>query len=39
VLAAPLLDQHGAAIRSAISQDRRWPAKLAAAPSRAVGQS
>ena len=26
VTAAPLLDQHGAAIRAAVNESRRWPA-------------
>jgi crotonobetainyl-CoA:carnitine CoA-transferase CaiB-like acyl-CoA transferase len=38
VSAAPLHDQHGAAIRAAINQDRRWPAcNDGAAPRRATG--
>ena len=37
VSAAPLLDQHGADIRSAMNDGRRWPADLGAAPRRATG--
>ena len=38
VNAAPLLDQHGAAIRAAVSDSRHWPAtRDGAAPRRATG--
>ena len=38
VIAAPLLDQHGAAIRAAVSDSRHWPpATNGAAPRRATG--
>jgi hypothetical protein len=34
VTAAPLLDQHGAAIRAAVNDSRRWPAADIAASSQ-----
>ena len=37
VLAAPLLDQHGAAIRAAVAQGGGWPAAEAEPPRRAAG--
>jgi len=38
VSAAPLLDQHGAAIRAAVNDSRHWPAATnGAAPRRAMG--
>jgi crotonobetainyl-CoA:carnitine CoA-transferase CaiB-like acyl-CoA transferase len=38
VSAAPLLDQHGAAIRNSVSEARQWPANSdSAAPRRAMG--
>src|SRR5262249_35643845 len=38
VCAAPLLDQHGAAIRAAVNETRQWPnAGDAAVPRRAAG--
>ncbi|HET9474652.1 MAG TPA: hypothetical protein VFO82_12220, partial [Steroidobacteraceae bacterium] len=37
VSAAPLLDQHGAAIRAAVNDSRHWPAGLESAPRRAMG--
>jgi len=38
VAAAPLLDQHGAAIRASVTEGRRWPANSdSAAPRRAMG--
>jgi crotonobetainyl-CoA:carnitine CoA-transferase CaiB-like acyl-CoA transferase len=40
VVAAPLLDQHGAQIRAGVRQDRRWPAiGTDAAPRRATAQT
>jgi crotonobetainyl-CoA:carnitine CoA-transferase CaiB-like acyl-CoA transferase len=36
VSAAPLLDQHGADIRSAMTDGRRWPADIGGAPRRAT---
>jgi crotonobetainyl-CoA:carnitine CoA-transferase CaiB-like acyl-CoA transferase len=35
--AAPLLDQHGEAIRAAVKDGRHWPATVGAAPRRATG--
>ena len=37
VSAAPLLDQHGADIRSAMNDGRHWPADGAGTPRRAIG--
>jgi crotonobetainyl-CoA:carnitine CoA-transferase CaiB-like acyl-CoA transferase len=37
VSAAPLLDQHGALIRAAVSDGQRWPADMGGAPRRATG--
>jgi crotonobetainyl-CoA:carnitine CoA-transferase CaiB-like acyl-CoA transferase len=37
VSAAPLLDQHGAAIRAAVTDGRQWPNNDSAAPRRATG--
>jgi len=37
VSAAPLLDQHGAAIRAAVTEARHWPTATNSAPRRAAG--
>jgi crotonobetainyl-CoA:carnitine CoA-transferase CaiB-like acyl-CoA transferase len=38
VTAAPLLDEHGAAIRAALAQDKRWPAGPAPGNTRRVAE-